>query len=147
MDIEKFRKLSSDIRVQNVPFKLIGIVAFGSRVKEGYTEDSDTDLLVVASGIAAKRHRRGREIATLKKLLPPMPYDILLLTKKETISNFKNHNPLFLDIATEGIIILDSDGFLANIVEETRNYLKYSKIKKIKDGWAFTAKAGATTFL
>ncbi|MBC8184054.1 HEPN domain-containing protein [candidate division KSB1 bacterium] len=147
MDIDKFKKFSGDLLEQSMPFKITGMVAFGSRVKEDYTEDSDTDLLVVASGIAAKRQRRGREIAILKKLLPPMPLDILLLTKKETISNFKNHNPLFLDIATEGIVILDSDEFLANVIEETRNYLYNSKIQKIKDGWIFPVKAGVPTYL
>ena len=147
MDIDKFRKFASDLMKQSLPFKVTGMVAFGSRVKEDYTEDSDTDLLVVASGIAAKRQRRGREIAFLKNVLPPVPLDILLLTKKETISNFKNHNPLFLDIATEGIVILDSDGFLANIIAETRSYIKYCKIQKIKDGWIFPVKAGVPTLL
>ena len=147
MDIDKFRKFASDLMKQSLPFKVTGMVAFGSRVKEDYTEDSDTDLLVVASGIAAKRQRRGREIAFLKNVLPPVPLDILLLTKKETISNFKNHNPLFPDIATEGIVILDYDGFLAKIIAETRNYIKYSKIQKIKGGWIFPVKAGVPTFL
>ncbi|HET56733.1 MAG TPA: HEPN domain-containing protein [Ignavibacteria bacterium] len=147
MDIDKFKIFCNDLSEHALPFIVMGIVAFGSRAKEDYRQDSDTDLLVVASGIAAKRQRRGREIAILKKLLPSMSLDILLLTKKETISNFRNHNPLFLDIATEGIIILDSDGFLANIIEETQNYLKNSEIQKIKDGWAFPAKAGMPMFL
>jgi len=44
---------------------------------------------------------------TFKKV--SLPLDILLLTPEEVISNFKNHNPLFLDIAEEGIIILDKN--------------------------------------
>ena len=147
MDLETLKKFPQNIYLLKCPFTVIGMAAFGSRVKEYFTEDSDMDLLVVASGIPAKRHRRGEHIAGLKKLLPLMPLDILLLTKEETSSNFKNHNPLFLDIATEGIVLLDTDEFLINIIEETRDYLKKSKIQKIKDGWIFPVKAGEPTFL
>src|SRR3990170_2516131 len=147
MDLETLKKFPQNIYLLKCPFTVIGMAAFGSRVKEYFAEDSDMDLLVVASGIPAKRHRRGEHIAGLKKLLPLMPLDILLLTKEETSSNFKNHNPLFLDIATEGIVLLDTDEFLINIIEETRDYLKKSKIQKIKDGWIFPVKAGEPTFL
>ena len=147
MDTKTLSKFLPKSNFLELPFSVIAMVAFGSRVKENYTEDSDMDLLVVASGIPPKRHRRGEEIVSLKKLLPLMPLDILLLTKEETLSNFINHNPLFLDIATEGIILLDTDEFLVNIIEETRNYLKKSKIQKVEDGWIFPVKAGVPTFL
>ena len=147
MDTKTLGKFLPKSHFLELPFSVIAMVAFGSRVKENYTEDSDMDLLVVASGIPPKRHRRGEEIVSLKKLLPLMPLDILLLTKEETLSNFINHNPLFLDIATEGIILLDTDEFLVNIIEETRNYLKKSKIQKVEDGWIFPVKAGVPTFL
>lgn len=147
MDIETLRKFPKNIHLLKLPFTIIGMAAFGSRVKEYFKEDSDMDLLVVASGIPPKRHRRGEQIAGLKKLLPLMPLDILLLTREETLSNFKNHNPLFLDITTEGIVLLDTDKFLINIIEETQDYLKNSKIKKIENGWVFPVKAGEPTFL
>src|SRR3972149_7342452 len=147
MDTKTLGKFLPKSHFLELPFSVIAMVAFGSRVKENYTEDSDMDLLVVASGIPPKRHRRGEEIVSLKKLLPLMPLDILLLTKEETLSNFINHNPLFLDIATEGIILLDTDEFLVNIIEETRNYLRNSKIRKVEDGWIFPVKAGEPTFL
>ena len=147
MDIITINKFPRKFHFNELPYDIIAVAVFGSRVKENYTEDSDLDLLVVASGIARKRHRRGEEIALLKKQLSPLPMDVLLLTKEETISNFKNHNPLFLDIATEGIIVIDTDEFLANVIKETRNYLKKSKIKKIADGWVFPVKAGTPTFL
>lgn len=147
MDIETIRKFRQNIRTIKLPFTILGMVLFGSRVQEYYTDESDMDLLAVASGIPPKRHRRGEEIASLKKLLPLMPLDILLLTKKETLSNFQNHNPLFLDIATEGIVLVDSDEFLVNIIEETQLYLKNSKIQKVEDGWIFPVKAGVPSFL
>lgn len=147
MDINTFKKLITIQNFNQLPFCVISIVAFGSRVKEHYTEDSDLDLLVVANGIPSKRQRRGEEIVMLKKMLPLMPLDILLLTKDETVSNFKNHNPLFLDIAMEGIVLMDTDEFLKKIIEETRHYISNSKIQKIEDGWIFPVKAGVPTFL
>ncbi|OGU28925.1 MAG: hypothetical protein A2057_10610 [Ignavibacteria bacterium GWA2_35_9] len=147
MDTKTLGKFLPKSHFLELPFSVVAMVAFGSRVKEYYNEDSDLDLLVVASGIPQKRHRRGKEIALLKKRLPLMPMDILLLLKEETLSNFKNHNPLFLDIATEGIILIDTDGLLANIIEETRNYIKQNKIQKVTDGWIFPVKEGAPTFL
>ena len=147
MDKESLRKFRQNLNVYKLPFTIVGMIAFGSRVKKYYTENSDMDLLVVATGINPKRHRRGEEIARLKQLLPLTTLDILLLTKEETLSNFKNHNPLFLDITTEGIILHDTGKFLENIINETLNYLGNSKIQKVKDGWSFPVKAGAPTFL
>jgi HEPN domain-containing protein/predicted nucleotidyltransferase len=147
MDIETLKKIPLNFDPSKLSFDIIGIAAFGSRVKESYTRDSDLDLLVIASGIPEKRQRRGVQIAELKKILPPIPFDILLLTKKETISNFENHNPLFLDIAAEGVVLLDSSKFLEKIIEETRNYIIRKKIEKIEGGWAFPVKAGIRTFL
>ncbi len=147
MDKETIKKISENISRAKLPFDIIGIAAFGSRVKDNYTEDSDMDLLVTASGLPLKRHRRGTESANLKRILPIIPLDILLLTKEETISNFRNHNPLFLDIATEGIVLLDSNNFLTNIIAETQNYLRNSKIQKIEGGWVFPVKPSVPTFL
>jgi len=120
---------------------------FGSWAQGTETPDSDVDLLVVASNINPKRHRRGMEIAYIKKCLPALSLDILLYTKEEVISNFRNHNPLFLDIAEEGIIILDDENFLQNLVSETRDYIKQKGIKKFGDGWIFPVEKGIPAFL
>jgi hypothetical protein len=37
-------------------------------------------------------------------MFPKIPLDVLLLTQEEVVSNFRNHNPLFLDIAEEGFL-------------------------------------------
>ncbi len=70
MDIETIKKISENSYLSKLPFDIIGIAAFGSRVKDNYTEDSDMDLLVAASGLPLKRHRRGVESALLKRYSP-----------------------------------------------------------------------------
>ena len=130
---------------KDLPFDLWGAILFGSHAKNEETEHSDLDLLVGAEGINPKLHRRGEEISLLRKKLPDLPFDILLLTPKEIISNFKNHNPLFLDIATEGVILFDNDSFLKKLVLETRKYIEERGIQKIDSGWQYPVKRGETT--
>ncbi len=128
-------------------FKIKGMIAFGSRVKRMATPDSDFDILIVAEGINPKRHRRGKEIMQIKRCLPPKPFDLLLFTPGEVISNFRNHNPLFLDIAEEGIILIDKDGLLQKLIKETREYIQRKEIKRLKDGWKFPIKHREVTYL
>ena len=73
----------------------------------------------------------------LENKLPRMAVDILLLSPPEVISNFTNHNPLFLDIAEDGIIIKDKEKFLADIMLQTREYTKTKGIKRLAGGWQF----------
>ncbi|MCS7200429.1 MAG: nucleotidyltransferase domain-containing protein [Caldimicrobium sp.] len=65
-----------------------------------FTKDSDIDLLIISKEINTVRHKRHKEVAKIKEHLSlGIPVDILLLTPEECISNFKSHNPLFLDIS------------------------------------------------
>lgn len=127
--------------------EVVGAVIFGSRAKETATAFSDIDLLVLCNGINIKRHRRGGEITAIKKHLPELPIDILLLTPQEVELNFRNHNPLFLDIAEEGIILIDDQGWLQRMMEETLNYIKQRGIRKTDHGWVFPVTRGAPTYL
>ncbi len=128
-------------------FNIRGAVVFGSKVKGTDKTCSDTDIMIVANNINPKRQRRGFEIAQIKSLFSGVPLDILLMTPEETASNFRNHNPLFLDIAEDGLIISDNKNFLYTLTRETRNYVKKSGIKRLKEGWEFPVKRGVPTFL
>lgn len=147
MSKDIFTEIRMTFEKVSLPFDVSGAVAFGSRVKGKAAPHSDFDLLIVASGINPKRHRRANEIIRIKHCLSPLPLDILLLTPEEVISNFKNHNPLFLDIAEEGIVILDKNDFLKNLINEVREYIKIKGIKRLGDGWKFPVKQGAATYL
>ena len=127
--------------------EVVGAVLFGSTVKGTATASSDVDFLVVCHGLAPKRHRRGPESAEIKRQLPRVPLDILLLTPQEVESNFRNHNPLFLDIAAEGIVLVDDHGWLENLLAETRDYVRQRGIKKTENGWIFPVERGVPTYL
>jgi HEPN domain-containing protein len=105
------------------------------------------DLLVVGERLPPKRQRRQRENMEIKHLFPGVPLDALLLTPEEVRSNFANHNPLFLDIAEDGIVLLDREGMLAAAIEQTRHDVRERGIVRIKGGWRFPVEKGALTYL
>jgi len=130
------------------PIKIKSSALYGSLARGVQTPNSDIDLLIIADEINPKRHRRRKEIVCIKETLPGgLPFDILLLTSQECIANFRNHNPLFLDIADEGIILIDKDGFLKRQMEETMAYIGDKKIEKHPDGWSFPVLHRKPTYL
>ncbi len=147
MDENTLKDMRGVLEQSTFPFELVGAVVFGSRVKGKCSIHSDLDILIIADGVNPKRHRRGEAIAHIRQRLPGLPVDILLLTTQEVESNFRNHNPLCLDIAEEGIILVDKDKRVENMTEKTRQYIKKRGIKKIDDGWVFPVVQGAVTCL
>ncbi len=121
--------------------KVSGIALFGSFVRG--KEFRDIDILIVLEKIDKSRIERIKDIAGIKHALD-FPADILLLSKEECTNNFMNHNPLFLDIATEGEIIHDSD-FLGKLMGETRLEIKKKKIRKELSRWIFPVKERVAT--
>src|SRR4030067_930378 len=135
-------------RLKASPVKIISAVIYGSWAKGTQTADSDIDILLVSDEIAPRKNKRGKDVARIKGCLSiGIPLDIFLLTPDETASNFKNHNPLFLDIAVEGTILIDSDDFLQNLIEETKAYIYQRKLEKLADGWRFPVLYREPTFL
>jgi HEPN domain-containing protein/predicted nucleotidyltransferase len=135
-------------QVHALPFKIIAAVLYGSFARGSSTQDSDVDILFVSDEVNPKKHRRGKDIARIKERLSlEHPMDMLLLTSSECLSNFRNHNPLFLDIAWEGIILLDANNFLKTLIDETRSYISEKYIRKLTDGWIFPVPERTPAFL
>jgi len=147
MNSDVLDKMLKAIKRCKTSFDICGVVVYGSRVKGRATPYSDFDLLIVAKGINPKRQRRGKDILQIKRCLPLLPFDIFLVTPEEAISNFRNHNPLFLDIAEDGVIIIDREGFLQALIRETEEYIMERGIKRFRDGWRFPTTQGAVTYL
>jgi HEPN domain-containing protein/predicted nucleotidyltransferase len=138
-------RIGSALKTASFPFRVIAAVVFGSQVKGLASPSSDFDVLIVAEGINPRRQRRGEEIIAVTRALPWLQLDLLLLTREETVSNFENHNPLFLDIAEEGMIVLDAADFMKQLMAKTREYVREKGIKRLRDGWAFPVRPGVAT--
>jgi len=134
--------------LKKLPFEIISAVIYGSWASRAQGESSDLDLLIVSNEIHHKKNKRGKDIAIVKEVLSlALPLDVMLLTQKECISNFRNHNPLFLDIAWEGIILLDKGDFIKSLIEQTRKYISDKRIEKVDDGWIFPVTDRVATYL
>jgi len=145
MENSSLPETGSALEKASLTFRVVAAVAFGSQVKGLASPSSDLDILVIAEGLNPKRHRRGNEAIEIKKAIPACILDLLLLTKDEAISNFTNHNPLFLDIAEEGIVLFDKDDFVELLMSETREYIREKGIIRLGDGWAFPVQQGIAT--
>ena len=147
MEPDLIGQIGDKLQEARLSFEVIGSVIFGSFAGGKATGESDLDLLVVGLGLPEKLHRRARQIAEIKRTLPDLPLDVSLLTQEETFCNFANHNPLFLDIAEDGILLFDRDGTLAEAMQETRQYVRERGITRIDGGWRFPVEPGVPTYL
>ncbi|MEA1924601.1 MAG: HEPN domain-containing protein [Candidatus Altiarchaeota archaeon] len=121
---------------------LAGIIVFGSCVKEN--RYNDIDLLIVLDEIDKNRIERLDEIMGFKRTLETKkPVDITLVSKEECLNNFRNHNPLYLDITLDGKIVYDT-GTLQSLIDETQEYLTDKHIVREKTRWLFPTKKGVS---
>jgi len=128
--------------------EIVSLAIFGSTARRENDADSDVDLLAVAEEIAEKRIQRIPDIVRIKRQLDlGIPLDILLVSKYECQSNFRNHNPLYLDITLDAEIIYDNNEFLKNLIEETRGYIDENNIHRDGDSWSFPVKQRTATVL
>jgi len=97
--------------------RLIAVVLFGSRARGEAREDSDWDLLVLAQDLPPRLFQRHR---TLKQMLPASERGRISLLAKTTQEFEASLPALYLDIALDGIILYDSDSYMANKLEKLR---------------------------
>ena len=128
-------------KTQNIKWiEVISIAIFGSVARQENNTNSDLDLLVIADGIPQKKIHRINDIVNIKRTLDlAFPVDILLVSKEECEANFRNHNPLYLDIAIDAKIACDT-GFLSSLMEETRQYIDLNHIRRGVNSWSFPVK-------
>lgn len=100
--------------------RLVAVALFGSRARGGGGEESDWDLLVVAEGLPESPLERQ---VSLKGLLPPGCEAVSLLPR--TPEEFEDHVPsLYLDIALDGKILYDPQGYLSERLSRLRRLME-----------------------
>ncbi len=108
--------------------ELITIVIFGSRARGDYKENSDFDILIIA------HHLPERHLARMGYIREPLlnfdeNVQVLAKTPEEFDSVFP---PLYLDIALDGKILVDKDGFIKNRLRKIRKIIRDSSLYRIK---------------
>lgn len=100
---------------------LVSVVLFGSRARGEAGPESDWDLLVLARCLPEKTLQRHFH---LKRMLPEAWRGRIALLAKMP-EEFEARLPaLYLDIALDGIVLHDTEGYVADRLERLRNLLK-----------------------
>jgi predicted nucleotidyltransferase len=120
--------------------RLRSVCLFGSVARGEDTSVSDVDLLVVAEGLpedVGLRHRETNEVRMriretdayrrLKRGGAGCLISEVYLTPEEV----ERHPPILLDIAEEGVLLYDKDGFLSGVLAGLRRRLKELGARRI----------------
>lgn len=121
--------------------RVISICVFGSVARGEARPNSDIDVLTIMEGLSECVGGRVRETGAVHEALKltkayrrlrsqgrcPLISDVLL-TPKEV----EKHPPILLDIADEGTIIHDPDGFLKRVLASVRARLKALGARKVR---------------
>ncbi|MBA3472010.1 MAG: nucleotidyltransferase domain-containing protein [Rubrobacter sp.] len=110
---------------------LVAVVLFGSRARGEAHEGSDWDVLVVANGLSERTLERA---IRLKRMLPPAyrgEISLLAKTPEEFMSNLPD---LYLDIALDGVILHDTDDFMAERLRALKALIRRKGLRRERDG-------------
>lgn len=101
--------------------RLVAVVLFGSKARGDARPDSDWDLLVIGEGLPEgywDRHRLIREA-----LLDQHSAGVSVVAKTPT--EFESYlAPLYLDIALDGQVLFDRDGYARRKLDELRRIIQ-----------------------
>ena len=106
-----------------------GILLFGSVARNDAKEQSDVDILVVASGLPDIKERYG--FITVKK---PSRIEDIWMTPDELIEMVDAKTGFVVDALLEGKILLD-DGTVEDARNRLVDSLKRLKAKRLEHGW------------
>ncbi len=110
---------------------LVAVVLFGSRARGEAREGSDWDVLVIARRLPGRTLERA---IRLKQMLPPgYRGEVSLLAK--TPEEFTAGLPdLYLDIAVDGVILYDTDEYMARRLQLLRKLIRRKGLRREKEG-------------
>ncbi|MEA2075423.1 MAG: HEPN domain-containing protein [Euryarchaeota archaeon] len=111
---------------------LVSSLIFGSYSRG--EEYNDVDLLIVLKEKKSKTESI-KDAVELKTSLN-LPLDLVILSKEECLENFRTYHPFYLEIALDGEIIFD-DGFLKEVIEDTKAYIEKRGLERKKSAWIF----------
>ncbi|MDO9531391.1 MAG: nucleotidyltransferase domain-containing protein [Deltaproteobacteria bacterium] len=111
--------------------RLVAVVLYGSRARDQACEASDWDLFIIATELPARLWERH---ILLKRFLPAAYRGAVSLLAKTPQEFKENISSLYLDIAQDGQILFDPQGYahrrlaaLQRLMAETGLYRKKSR--------------------
>ncbi len=106
---------------------LVALVLFGSRARDEADESSDWDLLLMAHHLPAKTLERH----LLLKSLLPVAWRASVTMLAKTPEEFESRLPsLFLDIALDGVVLHDTDQYMAKRLAGLRRLIRKQGLRR-----------------
>jgi uncharacterized protein len=106
---------------------LVAVVLFGSRARGEAHEGSDWDVMVIARRLPGRTLERA---IRLKRMLPPDhrgEVSLLSKTPEEFMSNLPD---LYLDIALDGMILYDTDEYMAKRLRSLKALIRRKGLRR-----------------
>ncbi|MBI4768835.1 MAG: HEPN domain-containing protein [Chloroflexi bacterium] len=113
---------------------VVGIIIFGSVAREG--AGRDVDVLVVLSEPLLSRAAWRVAVIQLAQAIDLPAVDVLPLPLAALRANLSAHRPLYMDVAFDGVVILDR-GHLADLLAEARREITAAGIRRTETGWRY----------
>jgi len=111
--------------------RLLAVVLFGSRARGDAKAESDWDMLIIARDLSGRHLSRYRAI---KAILPPIWRGRISILAK-TPDEFESHLPtIYLEIALDGLILYDSEGYASSRLERLRRLIQTLDLRRVKRG-------------
>lgn len=134
-------KLEQVVRVfrEELGKSLLGIALFGSTARGEARSDSDWDILIIAKELPANAFERQMYLRSLLPREVGTKASVMAKTKEEFEGKLL---PVHLDIATDGMILFDPEGYLERKFEQIRRILEKEGLirKKIHNTWVWVWK-------
>ena len=109
----------------------IALVLFGSRARDDAEDTSDWDFLLIAEDLPRKAFERHLYI---KRLLPPSWRAIASVLAKTPDEFEASLQTVYLDIATDGIVLYDSGQYISEKLILVRQQLQSVGLHRIRNG-------------
>ena len=106
------------------------IILFGSVARGEAREDSDVDLLVIASGLPDIKKRYDDLLPARK----PARIDDIWMTPEELEEMVDAKTGFLMDALMEGVVLLD-DGTVKEARKRLKESLKRLRARRLKHGW------------
>jgi predicted nucleotidyltransferase len=110
---------------------LLAVVLFGSRARGEAREGSDWDFLVVARDLPERTLERAFR---LKKMLPPLHRGEASLLARTPEEFMAGPTDLYLDIALDGVILYNTDGYMADRLRLLRTLIQRNGLRREQQG-------------